>query len=153
MLAGSDWDRIVFDPADPEPMAITRSAAREMLGIVADALPAGTTFAIGEPARTPPNGLVQNVWQACEAEAAVDEAFLYQLAIVGREPAQLTIGLRLTPGVDESEKERIAQAIGGAADPQSWGYEFVGLQILDGDLLDTVRSEGSAIFLRHPASA
>lgn len=149
MLAGSDWDRIVVDLADPEPVAITRSAAMELVGTVAYSAPAGSTFVIGQPAQAPPDGLVSNVRRACYGEAAVDEAFLYQLGVVERdEPPHLTIGVRLHEEVDQAEKGRIAQLIGRAADPPSWGYEFVDCQFLEGEMLDTVRSGTTAIFRR-----
>jgi SseB protein N-terminal domain/SseB protein C-terminal domain len=149
ILAGSDWDRIVVDTAGPEAFAITRSAARELLGAVPFSVPAGSTLAIGQPAQAPPDGFVSDLRRACEDEAAVAEAFLYQLGVLERdELPHLTIGLRLDAGVDEEEAERIAQAIGHAADPQSWGYEFVDFQLLEGDMLDTVRSAATTIFRR-----
>ena len=149
MMAESDWDRIVVDVADPEPITIPRSAAVERTGTVAYPVPAGSTFVIGQPAQAPPYGLVGNVTRACEEEEAVDEAFLYQFGIVDRdEPPHLTIGVRLHTQVDDAEKGRIAQSIGGAADPPSWGYEFLDLQFLDGEMLDTVRSQTAAIFRR-----
>lgn len=149
MLAGSDWDRIVVDLADPEPVAITRSAAMEPVGTVAYSAPAGSTFVIGQPAQAPPDGLVSNVRRACFGEAAVDEAFLYQFGVLERdELPHLTIGVRLHAEVDQAEKGRIAQSIGRAADPPSWGYEFVDFQFLEGEMLDTVRSEATAIFRR-----
>lgn len=149
MLAGSDWDRIVVDTAGPKAVAITRSAARELLGAVSHSVPAGSTLLIGQPAQAPPDGFVSDLRRACEGEAAVAEAFLYQVGVLERdELPHLTIGLRLDAGVDEAEAGRIAQSIGRAADPQSWGYEFVDFQLLEGEMLDTVRSAATTIFRR-----
>lgn len=149
MLAGSDWDRIVVDPAGPDAFAITRSAARELLGAVPFSVPAGSTLAIGQPAQAPPDGFVSDLRRACEGEPAVAEAFLYQLGVLDRdEPPHLTIGLRLDARVDEGDGGRIAESIGRAIEPRSWGYEFVDFQLLDGDMLDTVRSTATAIFRR-----
>ena len=149
MMAESDWDRIVVDIADPEPVTIPRSAAAEREGTIEQSIPAGSTLVFGQPAQAPPDGLIGNVWRACEAEAAVEEAFLYQFGVVERdEPPHLTIGIRLNAPVDQAEKGRIAQSIGGAADPPSWGYEFLDLQFLEGKRLDTVRSQTAAIFRR-----
>ena len=58
LLAGSDCDRMVIDGAGPEPRAITRSAARKLIGAASYSIPGGSTFLIGQPAQTPPEGLV-----------------------------------------------------------------------------------------------
>ena len=121
----------------------------ELTGTVKRSVPAGSTYAIGQPARTPPDGFVSNVVGACEGEAAVEEAFLFQFAWLERdEPPHLVIGVVLGAEVDRAEAGRIAQSILGAADPQSWGYEFVDLQFPEGQMLATVRSEAIAIFRR-----
>ena len=149
LLADSDWDRIVVDTADPRPFAITRAAARELLGAIRYTVAAGSTILIGQPAQSPPDGLVSALQRACEREPAVAEAFLYQLGILERdEMPHLTIGLRLDAGVDAESAEGLAQRIGDAIDPSSWGYEFVDFQPLEGDMLDTVRSATTAIFQR-----
>ncbi len=149
ILARSDWDRIVVDTTDRSAFAIPRSAALELLGVAAYTQPAGSRMLVGQPARTPPHGLVTAVQRACANEPTVAEAFLYQVAILeqGNTP-HLAIGLRVDARVDEEDRVRIAHSIGRAVDPQSWGYDFVDLEVLEDDMLNAVRSGATAIFQR-----
>jgi hypothetical protein len=148
MLARSDWDRMVIDGADRDAIAITRSAARRLIGVVAYSVPEGS-FRIGQPAREPPDGFVDGLRGACECEPAIAEAYLYQFQIVEREePPQLTVGLRLQPSAAEGEYKRLAESINGGVNPQRWGYESLDYHLLEGELLDTVRSSEPVILKR-----
>ena len=150
MLARSDWDRMVIDGADRDAIAITRSAVRRLIGMIAYSMPAGSTSRIGQPAQEPPEGLVDALRSACQRELVIAEAYLYQFQIVERdEPPQLTVGLQLQPSVAEGEYQRLAESINADVNPQRWGYESLDYQLLEGDLLDTVRSSEPVILDRR----
>ena len=73
----------------------------------------------GQPAREPPDGLVDALRGACEREPSIAEAYLYQFQIVKlEEPRQLTVGLRLQASSAEGEYKRLAESINGAVNLQ-----------------------------------
>ena len=148
ILARSEFHRIVIDGADRHALAITRSAAQELVGVIP--VPAGSTYRIGQPATPPPAGLADALRRACEREPAIREAYLYQFQIVGRdESPSMAVGLSLDESVDESESLRIAQSIFGDLDPNDWGYDFLDVHPLDGELLDAARANGVVILRRR----
>lgn len=149
MLAGSDWDRMVVDGADPTAFALTRSDAGRLVGAAVLSVGAGSAYRIGQPAQPPPDGLVEGLRSACEREPEVLEAYLYQFQIVERdEPPHLALGVRLSPSVGEPEVRRVAQSIVGLVEPARWGYEFLDFHPLDGELLEAARANGTALLQR-----
>jgi SseB protein N-terminal domain/SseB protein C-terminal domain len=151
ILARSEFDRIVVDGADGHALALTRSAAQELIGVIP--VPAGATFRLGQPAVPPPAGLVEAVRRACERELAIREAYLYQFQIPERdEPPSLAVGLVLDESVREPEAERIARSLFDDVDPSDWGHDYVDLHPLSGELLDAARASGIELVRRAPRS-
>lgn len=146
ILAESDWNRMVIDGADTGALGITRADARRMVRITSLSLPAGS-IRIGHPAKPPPDGLVQALLRACERESAVSEAYLYHFQHVELdERPHLAIGLELGPSVDEPDVHRIARSITELVELERWGYEFIDIHFLEGDLLEMVRANGPPVF-------
>jgi hypothetical protein len=150
ILAGSEWDRMVVDGQDEHGFVVTRSAARQLVGVTARFVPEGSSFRIGLPAEPPPEGLVEALRTACEREPALAEAYLYQFQIVEEdESPYLAIGLRLEPAADPSEAARVARSITREVNPPAWGYEFLEIHPLDDELLEAARSNGIPILHRR----
>jgi hypothetical protein len=150
VLANSEWDRMVVDGQEKHAFAITRSAARRLVGVTDRSVRAGSSFRIGLPAKAPPEGLVDALRVACEREPAVGEAYLYQFQIVEEdEPPYLALGVRLHPPGEAEEAARVARAITDQVNPPAWGYEFLEVHPLDGELLDAARSNGVALLQRQ----
>jgi SseB protein N-terminal domain/SseB protein C-terminal domain len=147
ILARSDLDRMIVDGAGRHPLALTRSAAQELVGVLP--VPAGSAFRIGQPAEPPPTGLVQALRSACERQPEVREGYLFQLQIVERgEAPSLTVGLLLNESIDEADHERIGRALFDTLDPSDWGYEFLDVHFLSGELLDAARANGVELLRR-----
>jgi hypothetical protein len=71
LSAASEWDLIVVDGADPEPIAFTRSEAERIVGTTPVSIPAGSSFRLGLPLQPPPDGLVEALRVACDHEQEI----------------------------------------------------------------------------------
>lgn len=150
LLAKSEWDRMVVDGADATAFAITRSDARRLAGVTRRWIPEGSSMRIGHAAKPPPGELVEALVRACERERLVLEAYLYQFQVVDMdERPYLTVGLRLRPSADVTDTERVSRSIANQIVPARWGYEFIDIHFLDGDLLDMVQANGPPFFSRR----
>lgn len=145
ILAASDWDRIVVDGAGASPVAMTRSAARELVGVEVRSIAPGSSYLIGQPAEPPPDGLVEKLQSVCRREE-ISEAYLYQFQIVGEDMPHLALGVLLERVADDSEVYAVIQALNAQIEPTRWGYEFLDLHPLTGELLDAARSNGIVIY-------
>lgn len=146
LLAASDWDGMVIDGADANSYSITRADARRLVGETRLSLPAGSTVRIGQPARAAPDGLVRALVKACENAPAVSAAYLYQVQHVEfNEEPHLAVGLRLPAG-EKIDPDLVVRSIAQRLEPARWGYEFVDIHVLEGDLLEMVRATGPPVF-------
>ena len=145
MLAASEWDRIVIDGAGMDPIGMTRTAARELVGETGHSVAPGSTYLIGQPAIAPPRGLIEELREIC-ARPEIAEAWLYQFQIVDDdEPPYLALGVLPAQTADEMGVEALVRSIGQQLRPRAWGYEFIELHPLADDLLDSARANGIPI--------
>ena len=145
MLAVSEWDRVVIDGAGASPIGMTRSAARELVGATSRSVSPGSTSLIGQPAEAPPEALVEALRAIC-SRPEIAEAWLYQFQIVEQDDSpHMALGVLLKPTIDESEVDALLQSFGAEIRPALWGYEFLDLHPLSGELLDSARSNGIPI--------
>jgi hypothetical protein len=134
-------DRLVVDGTEGHARTITRAEAQRLL--------APTTFTptllIGLPAEAPPEGLVDALRHACSVEHAIGEAYLYQSHLEHDAHPSLALGLWFQESIVHAEVVRIVESIVDDMDLEAWGYEFLDIQILSGELLDAVRANGIVI--------
>jgi type III secretion system (T3SS) SseB-like protein len=145
ILVDGPWDRMVVDGADSSAFAITPHQAGALLGVAPTAIAAGTPVRLGQPAAPFADGLREAIEGACAREPRVAEAYLYQLQVDVDEPRP-AVGVLFHADVPQHEAADAMRTIADAAQPRTWGYEYVSVHPLEGEWLDEVRGTGPPIY-------
>ena len=147
-----DWDVLALDPGDARVRLLSRTNAGRLLGVAGRTVPEGTSVLIGQPAKAPPGAFVEEIRRACTAEAAVMAAYLFQMEVAADDAGPL-----LAVGIDTADpgEERAARAVESIAQslrPRDWGYDFVDVLPLEGELLDAARASAPPVYVRKASS-
>ncbi len=142
-----DWDVLALDAGDPHVRLLSRVDAGRLLGVARKTVPEGTSVLIGQPAKAPPNGFLEEIRQAC-AEAAVIAAYLFQTEVPADDAGpHLAVGIDTADPGDE-QAARAAESIAERLRPPDWGYDFVDVLPIEGDLLEAVRASAPPVYVR-----